>query len=180
MAPMSLMTYAEARPWARSIKARVGDRQMPPWQIDRTVGIQKFKNDRSLTDDQVETHHPLGGRRRAAGRPEGHARAQAVARRSGLELRGGVRPERAGPDHQVVRLHDAGRVAGRLGQARHAVGHHRAALGARDRNPARDAQGPQDHASRDCVSRAERAGRHGGARSARRRSWSGRSASRAR
>src|SRR5213596_1047828 len=55
IAPMSLMTYAEARPWARSIKARVGDRQMPPWQIDRTVGIQKFKNDRSLTDDQVET-----------------------------------------------------------------------------------------------------------------------------
>ena len=52
---MSLMTYAEARPWARSIKARVADRQMPPWQIDRTVGIQKFKNDRSLTDDQVET-----------------------------------------------------------------------------------------------------------------------------
>ena len=42
MAPMSLMTYAEARPWARSIKARVSDRQMPPWQIDRTVGIQQL------------------------------------------------------------------------------------------------------------------------------------------
>jgi hypothetical protein len=55
IAPMSLMTFAEARPWARSIKARVTDRQMPPWQIDRTVGIQKFKNDRSLTDDQIET-----------------------------------------------------------------------------------------------------------------------------
>src|SRR5476651_1715764 len=54
IAPMSLMTFAEARPWAKSIKARVSDRQMPPWQIDRTVGIQKFKNDRSLTDDQVE------------------------------------------------------------------------------------------------------------------------------
>ena len=54
IAPMSLMTYAESRPWARSIKTRVGDRQMPPWQIDRTVGIQKFKNDRSLTDDQVD------------------------------------------------------------------------------------------------------------------------------
>ena len=53
MAPMSLMTYAESRPWAKSIKARVSDRQMPPWQIDRNVGIQKFKNDRSLTDDQV-------------------------------------------------------------------------------------------------------------------------------
>src|SRR5216110_1554137 len=55
MAPMSLMTFTEARPWARSIKARVSDRQMPPWQIDRTVGVQKFKNDRSLTDEQLDT-----------------------------------------------------------------------------------------------------------------------------
>src|ERR1700704_6245323 len=55
MAPMSLMTFSEARPWAKSIKTRVADRQMPPWQIDRTVGIQKFKNDRSLSDDQVDT-----------------------------------------------------------------------------------------------------------------------------
>src|ERR1700737_13166 len=55
IAPMSLLTFPEARPWARSIKARVSDHQMPPWQIDRTVGIQKFKNDRSLTDDQVDT-----------------------------------------------------------------------------------------------------------------------------
>jgi cytochrome c5 len=53
--PMSLMTYDEARPWARSIKARVGSRQMPPWHIDRSVGVQKFKNDMSLSDDQVET-----------------------------------------------------------------------------------------------------------------------------
>ncbi len=53
MAPMSLVTYAETRPWVRSIKARVTDRQMPPWQIDRSVGIQKFKNDRSLTDEQI-------------------------------------------------------------------------------------------------------------------------------
>ncbi|HWW86476.1 MAG TPA: hypothetical protein VNZ26_22940 [Vicinamibacterales bacterium] len=55
IAPMSLKSWAEARPWARSIKARVSDRQMPPWQIDRTVGIQKFKNDRSLSDDQIDT-----------------------------------------------------------------------------------------------------------------------------
>jgi hypothetical protein len=55
IAPMSLMTFAETRPWARSIKTRVVDRQMPPWQIDRHVGIQKFKNDRSLTDEQVAT-----------------------------------------------------------------------------------------------------------------------------
>ena len=55
MAPMSLATYEEARPWAKSIAARVGGRQMPPWHIDKTVGIQKFKNDRSLNDDQIET-----------------------------------------------------------------------------------------------------------------------------
>src|SRR5947208_940323 len=55
IAPMSLVTYEEARPWARSIKARVSARQMPPWHIDRTVGIQHFENDRSLTDDQIDT-----------------------------------------------------------------------------------------------------------------------------
>ena len=55
MAPMSLTTYEEARPWAKSIATRVGARQMPPWHIDKTVGIQKFQNDRSLNDDQIDT-----------------------------------------------------------------------------------------------------------------------------
>ena len=55
MAPMSLVTYDDARPWARAIRARVASRQMPPWHIDRTVGIQQFKNDRSLSDEQVDT-----------------------------------------------------------------------------------------------------------------------------
>jgi len=55
IAPMSLMTYEEARPWARSIRAKVVDREMPPWHIDRNVGITKFKDDPSLTDSQVKT-----------------------------------------------------------------------------------------------------------------------------
>jgi hypothetical protein len=55
IAPMSLITFQEARPWARSIKERVAARQMPPWHIDRSVGVQKFKNDMSLTDQQVDT-----------------------------------------------------------------------------------------------------------------------------
>jgi hypothetical protein len=55
IAPMSLKTYAETRPWVRSIRARVESRNMPPWQIDKTVGVTKFKNDRSLTDDQLAT-----------------------------------------------------------------------------------------------------------------------------
>ena len=53
--PMSLVTYEEARPWARSIKARVAARQMPPWHIDKNVGIQHFQNDRSLSDTQIST-----------------------------------------------------------------------------------------------------------------------------
>jgi len=55
IAPMSLATFKDARPWARSIKQRVSTRQMPPWHIDRSVGVQKFKNDMSLTDEQVAT-----------------------------------------------------------------------------------------------------------------------------
>jgi len=53
--PMSLVTYQDARPWARSIKNRVQTRQMPPWHIDRSVGVQHFKNDMSLSDEQVDT-----------------------------------------------------------------------------------------------------------------------------
>src|SRR4026208_891631 len=55
MAPMSLASYQEPRPCANPIKARVVERQMPPWHIDRNVGIQEFKNDRSLTDQEIDT-----------------------------------------------------------------------------------------------------------------------------
>ena len=49
MAPMSLVTYEETRPWAKSIRQRVITQQMPPWHIDKTVGVQQFKNDMSLS-----------------------------------------------------------------------------------------------------------------------------------
>ena len=80
IAPMSLITFQDARPWARSIKERVSTRQMPPWHIDRSVGVQKFKNDMSLTDEQVDTIVTLGGRtaRRRATRPT--CRRQAARR----------------------------------------------------------------------------------------------------
>jgi len=55
MAPMSLVSYAEVRPWAKSIRERVIKRQMPPWHIDPAVGVQKFKNDMSLTPAQIST-----------------------------------------------------------------------------------------------------------------------------
>ena len=55
IAPIHLTNYDEARRYARRIRAKVADRIMPPWHIDRSVGIQEFKNDRALTDEQVET-----------------------------------------------------------------------------------------------------------------------------
>ena len=55
LAPMSLVTYEEARPWAKAIKQRVITRQMPPWHIDPTIGVQKFKNDISLSQQQIDT-----------------------------------------------------------------------------------------------------------------------------
>ena len=53
MAPMSLLSYQETRPWARSIKNKVEAREMPPWHIDPKVGVQGFKNDRSLSKDEI-------------------------------------------------------------------------------------------------------------------------------
>src|SRR5262245_327544 len=53
IAPTSLLTYQDVRPWVRAIKARVTAREMPPWYIDRHVGITKFKDDPSLTDAEI-------------------------------------------------------------------------------------------------------------------------------
>ena len=55
MAPMSLMTYAEVRPWARAIRSKVSQRVIPPWHLDKTVGIQEYQNDISLSDAQIDT-----------------------------------------------------------------------------------------------------------------------------
>ena len=59
LAPMSLISYDEVRPWARAIKYRTGLRGkpgvMPPWYIEKDIGIQRFKDDWSLSDDEVAT-----------------------------------------------------------------------------------------------------------------------------
>jgi hypothetical protein len=53
MAPMSLLSYKEVRPWAKSIRERVVSREMPPWYADPNHG--DFANDTSLTERQIET-----------------------------------------------------------------------------------------------------------------------------
>lgn len=71
--PMPLTTYEEVRPWARSIKTRTGIGPkagvMPPWYVERNIGIQEYKNDPSLSDHEIaliakwaDSGAPLGNR----------------------------------------------------------------------------------------------------------------------
>ena len=57
VAPMSLISYEDVRPWAKSIKARtgLGTRMgvMPPWFIDKHVGIEQYKDDISLSEREI-------------------------------------------------------------------------------------------------------------------------------
>src|SRR5262252_3706509 len=57
VAPMALVTYEDVRPWARAIKQRtsVGPKAgvMPPWYVEKNIGIQQFQNDPSLSDDEI-------------------------------------------------------------------------------------------------------------------------------
>src|SRR6202049_2235480 len=76
-APMSLLTYEDARPWARSIKQKVAAREMPPWYIDKTVGIRHFSNDVSLSDQEIATIAKWVD----AGAPKGNAADMPPARK---------------------------------------------------------------------------------------------------
>jgi len=71
-APMSLLTYEDARPWAKSIKVKVLAREMPPWYIDKNVGVRHFKNDVSLSDEEID-HRQVGGRRCSEGKSRRYA-----------------------------------------------------------------------------------------------------------
>ena len=77
LAPMPLISYEDVRPWARAIKYRTGLRDqmgvMPPWYIEKDIGIQEFKDDWSLSDAEIEMIAPLGRQRRAAGQSRRHA-----------------------------------------------------------------------------------------------------------
>jgi hypothetical protein len=57
VAPMSLVTYEDVRPWVRSIKQRTGVGPhagvMPPWYIEKNVGIQRYQDDPSLSAEEI-------------------------------------------------------------------------------------------------------------------------------
>jgi hypothetical protein len=67
MGPMSLMTFDQVRPWARAIKLKTSRREMPPWFVEKNIGIQRFKDDTSLSDREIE----LISRWVDAGAPQG-------------------------------------------------------------------------------------------------------------
>ena len=67
IAPMSLLTYKDTRPWAKAIAAKVADGTMPPWHADPQYG--KFVGERRLSDAQKSTIAKWV----AAGAPEGKA-----------------------------------------------------------------------------------------------------------
>ena len=73
VAPMSLRTYEEVRPWARAIKQRtgIGPRAgvMPPWYVEKNIGIQDFLDDPSLSDKEVA----MIAKWADAGAPQGNA-----------------------------------------------------------------------------------------------------------
>ena len=139
MAPMSLVTYEEARPWAqvnRGARPRAAD---APWHIDKTVGIQHFKNDRSLSDEQIDTIAALGRRGGAEGRRCRTCRPRSVGptNRSGASRRNSVR-----------RISSSSRPCTMPATAQDVwwrpivpTGADRAALGTRDRNPPGDDKG---------------------------------------
>src|SRR5215469_231965 len=51
-APMSLLTFNDARPWAKAIKQAVLEKKMPPWSADASVG--HFRNDRRLSQSEID------------------------------------------------------------------------------------------------------------------------------
>jgi hypothetical protein len=53
IAPMSLLTYNDARPWAKSIREKVANRDMPPWHADPKYG--EWRNDRRISQEAINT-----------------------------------------------------------------------------------------------------------------------------
>jgi hypothetical protein len=84
IAPMSLLTYAEVRPWAKAIRNAVLQKRMPPWGADPEFG--KFANDRSLSRHEISTlvswvdHAALEGTAGEAPKPVAFEEGWAIGR----------------------------------------------------------------------------------------------------
>ena len=104
---MSLITYAEVRPWARAMKLRTGMGPvagvMPPWYVEKNIGIQEYQFDPSLNPEEVAKIAAWAD----AGAPRGNPADMPPPKPTG-----GCRAldgRRAGSDHRDRRHHSGGR-----------------------------------------------------------------------
>ena len=153
IAPMSLLTYEDAKKFARAIKTKVGARVMPPWHIDKTIGIQRVQ-ERSQPDRRADRHD-----RRTGSTP---ARRWAIRRTCRRRRRFPIRPAGSSPkqfgEPDLVIKSPPYTLAARTQDKWFRPGHrdrpHRAALGARDRDQAVVPGRPPDRAPRADDARA--------------------------
>ena len=117
VAPMSLLTYEQARPWARAMKYRTGrvgkPDVMPPWYIEKDIGIQHYKGDVSLSADEIAAIAEWADN----GAPRGETIEETVAAEARRQFRLGDR--RAGSRADVSRdrgLADRARLVGSDGR----------------------------------------------------------------
>ena len=133
---------------------RVSQRQMPPWHIDPSVGVQKFKNDMSLSQKQIDTIVAWVD----AGAPQGDPKDLPPAKPISADNEWkGVKDGFGKPD-LVIRSSEykmPARRPGRVVPADERHPDHRAALGEDGRDSSDQPEGPQGRASLDRVSRAE-------------------------
>ena len=113
VAPMSLVTYEEVRPWARAIKQRTGIGPhagvMPPWYVEKNIGIQQYQ-ERSVAERRRDREDREVGRQRRAARQSGRHAAAADVRR-----RNAVGDRHARPDRQDAGDHRQGERARLVG-----------------------------------------------------------------
>ena len=165
VAPMSLLTYQDARPWARSIKQKVQSRLMPPWHVDKTVGIQSFKNDISLSDDQID----LIARWVDSGATQGDPKDMPVAKDFGDDNSWKLAKLMGGEPELIVKapfIHDGSQDPGQVVEADDRRGSERGPLGPRRRDANHLGRRPQDPAS---LGRVADSGREAGPRAVPRR-----------
>ena len=163
IAPMSLANLQGRAAVGAIDQARASQsRQMPPWHIDRSVGVQKFKNDMSLTDEQVDTIVNWVDQ----GAPEGNP-ADFTPKPVATGLYWQAERDGFGPPDLVVKRADAdhaGGAPGRVVASGDRDPDHRTALGQDGRDPSGQHRGPQDPAPLDRVShpqsRERRRGEH--------------------
>ena len=103
IAPMSLETYEVARAYAPLMKYKTGLRDvagaMPPWYVEKDIGIQQFRNDMSLTDEEVATIAAWAD----AGAPQGDPADMPPLRQFDDSGGWNIRPDLRGDNRGVLR-----------------------------------------------------------------------------